>query len=169
MFFNAGTCQNPSNVTCNTPGAVPVHGPNGRIGSATIQANGSAYDPLGLTNDYELDYGIGSSSGATTGVVYANATLGIDYCTNTNVSTAPGSFGQCQAYTSPSLSVRLWGGDRRDEQRHERVPDARDHQFGTQPALPAHPSGRTRSAHRHWALAPGGALERLRLQPLPVR
>ncbi|MGC2035589.1 MAG: thermopsin family protease, partial [Thermoplasmata archaeon] len=110
VFFNAGTCQNPSNVSCSTPGAVPVHGPNGRIGSATIQANGSAYDPLGLTNDYELDYGIGSSSGATTGVVYANATLGIDYCTNTNVSTAPGSFGQCQAYTSPP-SAYDYGGE----------------------------------------------------------
>ncbi|MGC2035022.1 MAG: thermopsin family protease [Thermoplasmata archaeon] len=101
VFFNSGTCQFPANAGCNTAGAVPEHGPSGRIGSATIQANGTAYDPLGLPNDYEMDWGIGSSSGATTGDVYANATVGINYCQNSNVGQTAGIYNQCKGYTAP--------------------------------------------------------------------
>jgi hypothetical protein len=87
VFFNS---VNPS----VNPGGVPQYGPNGRVGSATIQANGSAYDPVGLTNDFEMDWGIGTSSGATNNVVYADATVGINYCPAAN--TLPS--GACTAY-----------------------------------------------------------------------
>jgi hypothetical protein len=100
VFFNAGVNQFPAGVS-PTPGAVPEYGPHGTIGSAYIQANGSAYNPTGLPTDYEMDWGIGSSSGATTGDVYANATVGINYCTNADVSQSPGTYNQCTGYTAP--------------------------------------------------------------------
>jgi Thermopsin len=87
------------------PGGVPEYGPNGRIGSATIQANGSAYDPLGLTNDYEMDWGIGSSSGATASVVYANATVGINYCQAANTALS----GKCNAFSATPAAYDYGG------------------------------------------------------------
>jgi thermopsin len=53
------------------------------FGSATIQANGLQYSPLGLTDDIEWDWAIGSSSGANANTVYANATLGLIYLNST--------------------------------------------------------------------------------------
>ncbi len=87
------------------PLGVPEYGPSGRIGSATIQANGSSYDPLGLTNDYEMDWGIGSSSGATTNVVYADATVGINYCTSADTTPT----GSCTAYSTPPAAYDYGG------------------------------------------------------------
>jgi hypothetical protein len=71
------------------PGAtsgVPLYGPNHRIGSATIQANGTGYDPVGLTNDWEFDYAIGSDDGATNNIVYQDGVVGLGYCTNANAT-----------------------------------------------------------------------------------
>jgi hypothetical protein len=98
VFFNSVS------PTVN-PGGVPEYGPNGRIGSATIQANGSAYDPLGLTNDYEMDWGIGSSSGATASVVYANATVGINYCQAANTALS----GKCSAFSATPAAYDYGG------------------------------------------------------------
>jgi thermopsin len=99
IFFNS---VNPS-----TPAVgVPEHGPNGRIGSAAIEANGSAYDPVGLTNDFEFDYGIGSDDGDTNGVVYANGTVAVDYCTRAD--TLPS--GACSSF-SATPSATDFGGE----------------------------------------------------------
>jgi hypothetical protein len=87
------------------PLGVPEYGPNGRVGSATIQANGSAYDPVGLTNDYEMDWGIGTSSGATASVVYANATVGINYCTAANTALS----GKCSAFSATPAAYDYGG------------------------------------------------------------
>ncbi len=98
VFFNSVS------PTVN-PSGVPAYGPNGRVGSATIQANGSAYDPVGLTNDFEFDYGIGSSSGATTGVVYANAEVGINYCPAADTSPT----GACNQYAATPAAYDYGG------------------------------------------------------------
>jgi hypothetical protein len=87
------------------PHGVPRYGPDHRIGSATIQANGSAYDPVGLTNDYEMDYGIGSDDGSTNGVAYANGTVGIDYCANAH--TRPN--GECSAFSATPAASDFGG------------------------------------------------------------
>jgi thermopsin len=99
IFFNS---VNPSTPSVG----VPEHGPHGRIGSATIEANGSAYDPVGLTNDFEFDYGIGSDDGDTNGVAYANGTVGVDYCTRAHTLTN----GACSAY-SATPSAMDFGGE----------------------------------------------------------
>ncbi|MGA8303759.1 MAG: thermopsin family protease [Thermoplasmata archaeon] len=98
LFFNS---VDPATPTVG----VPAYGPQGRIGSAVIQANGSAYDPVGLTNDYEFDYGIGSDDGDTNGVAYANGTVGIDYCAQAD--TLPG--GQCAAYSTTPAAYDFGG------------------------------------------------------------
>ncbi len=87
------------------PGGVPIHGPNGRIGSAAIEANGTVYDPVGLTNDFEMDWGIGTSSGATTVTAYANAEVGINYCPAANEMTS----GQCTAYAATPAAYDFGG------------------------------------------------------------
>jgi thermopsin len=98
LFFNS--------VRPATPNVgVPVHGPDGRIGSAVIQANGSAYDPVGLTNDYEFDYGIGSDDGDTNGVAYANGTVGVDYCAPAETM----SNGACSAYSATPAASDFGG------------------------------------------------------------
>jgi hypothetical protein len=102
VFFNS---VNPSTPTVG----VPVHGPNGQIDSAGIEATGSAYDPVGLTNDWEMDQGIASDDGATNTITYSDGAVAINYCTNANVSTSPGTFGQCQAYSSPPAAVDYGG------------------------------------------------------------
>jgi len=53
-------------------------------GSAQIESNGFNYNPAGLTTDMEMDWGIGTSSGASAQTVYANATLGIFYALPTS-------------------------------------------------------------------------------------
>ncbi|MGI0071168.1 MAG: thermopsin family protease [Thermoplasmata archaeon] len=98
LFFNSVDPATPSV-------GVPVHGPHGRIGSAAIEANGSAYDPVGLTNDYEFDYGIGSDDGDTNSVVYANGTVGVDYCTAAH--TEPN--GACSAYSATPAASNFGG------------------------------------------------------------
>ncbi|MGC2035591.1 MAG: thermopsin family protease, partial [Thermoplasmata archaeon] len=102
VFFNS---VNPSTPTVG----VPVHGANGQIDSAGIEATGSAYDPVGLTNDWEMDQGIASDDGATNTITYSDGAVAINYCTNANVSTSPGTFGQCQAYSSPPAAVDYGG------------------------------------------------------------
>jgi thermopsin len=98
LFFNS---VNPATPTVG----VPAYGPHGRIGSAAIQANGSVYDPVGLTNDYEFDYGIGSDDGDTNGVAYANGTVGIDYCAEAH--TLPS--GQCASYSTTPAAFDFGG------------------------------------------------------------
>ena len=98
LFFNS---VNPATPTVG----VPVHGPHGRIGSAAIQANGSAYDPVGLTNDFEFDYGIGSDDGDTNSVAYANGTVGIDYCPQAH--TLPS--GKCSSYSATPAAFDFGG------------------------------------------------------------
>jgi len=98
LFFNS---VNPA-----TPNVgVPLHGPHGQIGSAAIEANGSAYDPVGLTNDFEFDYGIGSDDGDTNNVAYANGTVGIDYCPNAD--TLPDQ--ACSAYSATPAAFDFGG------------------------------------------------------------
>ncbi len=99
IFFNS---VNPSHPKVG----VPEYGPDGRIGSAVIQANGSAYDPVGLTNDYEFDYGIGSDDGDTNSVVYQNGTVGVDYCTPADTLASQA----CGAY-SATPSAYDFGGE----------------------------------------------------------
>ncbi|HYA10088.1 MAG TPA: thermopsin family protease [Thermoplasmata archaeon] len=76
------------------------------FGSAQIQANGSSYDPLGLTNDWEMDWGIGTSSGATTVVAYADAQVGINYCPAAATNTTTG---KCSAYAAPPAAFDYGG------------------------------------------------------------
>ncbi len=98
IFFNS---VNPSTPSVG----VPEHGPHGQIGSAAIQANGSAYDPVGLTNDFEFDYGIGSDDGDTNGVAYANGTVGVAYCPNAD--TRPN--GSCSSYHATPSAMDFGG------------------------------------------------------------
>jgi thermopsin len=84
---------------------VPEYGPHGRIGSAAIEANGSAYDPVGLTNDFEFDYGIGSDDGDTNGVAYADGTVGVDYCPR--AETLPN--GACSQYSATPSAMNFGG------------------------------------------------------------
>ncbi len=98
IFFNS---VNPA-----TPHVgVPAYGPDGRIGSAVIQANGSAYDPVGLTNDFEFDYGIGSDDGDTNGVAYQDGTVGVNYCDPAD--TLPN--GACTSYSAPPAAFDFGG------------------------------------------------------------
>jgi thermopsin len=99
IFFNSVSPAHPNK-------GVPLHGPHGQIGSAAIEANGSAYDPLGLTNDFEMDYGIGSDDGDTNGVAYADGTVGIDYCAQANTLSTEA----CRAY-SATPSAMDFGGE----------------------------------------------------------
>ncbi len=77
-----------------------------KFGSAEISANGYQYDPLGLTNDWEMDWGIGTSSGATTIVYYANAQVGINYCPAAKTSTTTG---KCSQYAAPPAAYDYGG------------------------------------------------------------
>ncbi len=102
VFFNS---VGPSN-----PNGVPLYGsPDQEIGSAMMQANGTAYDPLGLTNDFEFDYAIGSDDGATNNIVYTDGSVAVDYCANANaVQAADGSI-SCQSYSAPPAAVDYGG------------------------------------------------------------
>ncbi|MGP8146683.1 MAG: thermopsin family protease [Thermoplasmata archaeon] len=102
IFFNS--------VTSGASSGVPLYGPNHRLGSATIQANGTAYNPVGLTNDYEFDYGIGSDDGATNNIVYQDGIVGLGYCTNANASEAAGGGISCNSY-SPTPAAVDFGGE----------------------------------------------------------
>jgi hypothetical protein len=93
IFFNS--------VAPGGTSGVPLYGPNHRIGSATIQANGTAYNPTGLPNDYEFDYGIGTGGGSRSPDVYQNGTIGLYYCPNANtLPSGPGAF-ECSKYSAP--------------------------------------------------------------------
>jgi thermopsin len=98
IFFNSVNPATPSV-------GVPVHGPHGQIGSAAIEANGSAYDPVGLTNDFEFDYGIGSDDGDTNGVAYANGTVGVDYCQQAHTLLS----GKCSSYSATPAALDFGG------------------------------------------------------------
>ncbi|MGC2289248.1 MAG: thermopsin family protease [Thermoplasmata archaeon] len=101
VFFNSVGASNPSGV--------PATGPNDRIGSATIQANGTAYDPVGLTNDFEFDYGIGSDDGATNSIVYQDGIVGVNYCQNANAAQAPNGGIECSSYSATPAAVDYGG------------------------------------------------------------
>ncbi|MGC2788899.1 MAG: thermopsin family protease [Thermoplasmata archaeon] len=101
IFFNS---VGPSNPT-----GVPAVGPNGRVGSATIQANGTAYDPLGLTNDFEFDYAIASDDGATNNIVYQNGIVGLGYCQNSSAAQSAGGGITCNAYSTTPAAVDFGG------------------------------------------------------------
>ncbi len=114
VFFNSVGTSNPSGVPVYGPCTGPSFTPgnvncNPRLGSATIQANGTAYDPVGLTNDYEMDYGIGSDDGATNNIVYQDGTVGINYCQNDNV-TVKGSDLSCSSF-SATPAAEDFGGE----------------------------------------------------------
>jgi hypothetical protein len=109
VFFNSVGASNPTGVPATGP--CPIPGPScvGRAGSATIQANGTAYDPVGLTNDFEMDYGIGSDDGATNNIVYQNGEVGINYCQNANaVENTYGAI-KCSSYSAPPAAVDFGG------------------------------------------------------------
>jgi Thermopsin len=105
------------------PGAtqgVPLYGPcptypvgcttsNARIGSATIQANGTGYDPVGLTNDFEFDYGIGSDDGATNNIVYQDGAVGVNYCQNANAAQGANGGIKCSSYSATPAAVDYGG------------------------------------------------------------
>ncbi len=59
---------------------------------APFQANGEAVDPVGLPNDYELDYGIGGYNGATMDVLAANTSAALDYCPATVARCTPATY-----------------------------------------------------------------------------
>ncbi len=99
IFFNSVNPATPHR-------GVPEHGPHGQIGSAAIEANGSAYGTVGLTNDFEFDYGIGSDDGDTNGVAYADGTVGVDYCPQAH--TLPN--GACARY-SDTPAASDFGGE----------------------------------------------------------
>jgi Thermopsin len=99
IFFNS--------VPTGASSGVPLYGPNGRVGSATIQANGTGYDPLGLTNDWEFDYGIGSDDGATNYIEYSNGIVGLDACSNA-VESAQGAI-SCSTYSAPPAATDYGG------------------------------------------------------------
>ena len=112
IFFNSVGPSNPSGV--------PEYGPcptypvgcttaNARIGSATIQANGTGYDPLGLTNDFEFDYGIGSDDGATNNIVYQDGIVGLGYCPNADAVQSAGGGITCSAYSTTPAAVDYGG------------------------------------------------------------
>ncbi len=101
VFFNS---VGPSNPT-----GVPVYGPNGQIGSAYMQANGTAYDPLGLTNDFEFDYGIGSDDGATNNIVYEDGIVGVDYCPTADSTLTSGGDLGCSTYSATPAAVDYGG------------------------------------------------------------
>jgi Thermopsin len=69
-----------------------------QAGSAVLTADGTQYDPTGLTNDWELDVGVGASGGATALVAYADAQVGLGYCPRG--ATDP-SNGKCSRYAAP--------------------------------------------------------------------
>ncbi len=77
-----------------------------KFGNAEITANGEQYDPLGLTNDWEMDWGIGTSSGATTIVYYADAQVGINYCPAAKTSHTTG---KCSGYAAPPAAYDYGG------------------------------------------------------------
>jgi Thermopsin len=76
------------------------------FGSSQITANGLAYDPVGLTNDWEMDWGIGTSSGATTIVYYADAQVGVNYCPKADTNTHTG---KCSRYEAPPAAYDYGG------------------------------------------------------------
>ncbi len=100
VFFNS---VNPSTPTVG----VPEYGPHNRIGSATIQANGTAYDPVGLTNDFEFDYAIGSDDGATNNIVYQDGSVGLDYCKDYGSLGTTNALpsGTCAQYSAPPAAT----------------------------------------------------------------
>ena len=144
VYFNYSVYNSAGHLVC------PVTEPTGELcgmydnvyfnskvnvpfGSAQIQANGYQYNPLGLPTDMEMDWGIGTSSGAQANTVYANATLGLyvwnatthtyqipystyDFGSETGETSAGGLTtwnmvnGQPVAYyrTGPSLLMGLW-------------------------------------------------------------
>jgi Thermopsin len=115
IFFNS--------VLPTASSGVPLYGPclNGaatcspqtpldaRVGSATIQANGTAYDPVGLTNDFEFDYGIGSDDGATNNIVYQDGIVGLGYCANGNAAEGLSGGISCSSYSPPPAAVDYGG------------------------------------------------------------
>jgi hypothetical protein len=123
VFFNS---VNPS----VNPAGVPPTGPGGRVGSAVIQANGSGYDPVGLTNDFEMDWGIGTSSGATNDVVYADASVGINYCTAADTTAT----GACSAYSATPAAYG-YGGETGETSTGAAVNWATQGTSGTGPTL----------------------------------
>ncbi len=106
VFFNS--------LAASATNGVPLYGPNSRVGSATIQANGTGYDPVGLTNDYEFDYGIGSDDGATNNIVYSDGIVGLGMCTNANTIQSPSGAIKCGSgqygwYTATPSAVDFGG------------------------------------------------------------
>ena len=94
----------------------PAH--PGSVGIAPFEANGTGLDPVGLTNDFELDVGIGAYDGATQDVLAANATATLDYCPVIIAVCAPGqmlsvpaalSYGGETGETGYGLSVAYQG------------------------------------------------------------
>ena len=59
---------------------------------APFVADGTQLDPVGSTNDFELDFGIGAYNGANMDVLSANMSATLDYCPVAIASCAPGEF-----------------------------------------------------------------------------
>ena len=64
-------------LTFHTAKGVEDHGANTR--SAGFEASGSANDAIGLSDDYELDFGIGAYDGANQNVFDASGTASLSY------------------------------------------------------------------------------------------
>ena len=121
VFFNYTVLDSAGHVVCPSvepPNSVcgefddvfwnsAAHNPSGaRPGSATMVADGDAYDPAGLTNDWEMDWGIGTNDGDTTSVTYANAEVGLGYCPAAEIDLANG---RCRHYSAPPAAFDFGG------------------------------------------------------------
>jgi len=88
------------------------------VSLASFAATGTQLDPVGLTNDFELDYGIGAYDGSTMDVLAANTSATLDYCPVTIAICTPGQFqsvpaamdfGSDTGETSTGLSLSYTG------------------------------------------------------------
>jgi ABC-type dipeptide/oligopeptide/nickel transport system permease subunit len=101
VVFNSTNPQHPANVTI-----------------APFEATGTHLDPVGLPNDFEIDFGIGPYDGSTLDVLAANASATLDYCPITIASCSSGQllsvpaaldFGGETGETSSGLSIAYEG------------------------------------------------------------
>ncbi len=81
-------------------------------GKAQYQANGYSYDPVGLTNDFELTLG-GPGGGSSTDIIFADAAMQLDYWDEAiaeyRAVPSPYDFGGDTGETSTGVSVGYTG------------------------------------------------------------
>jgi len=75
LVFNSSNPQHPASVAI-----------------APFEAEGAQIDPIGLTNDFEFDFGIGAFDGSTMDVLSANVSASLDYCPAASASCSSAQF-----------------------------------------------------------------------------